>query len=388
MIPTSDKQVLRELAQRMSEIAALPIHGQRREMMSRIDDLRPAKPCVFIYQEPWNELNVNDELTLRTSGPLCRGLETHLRQTLYKWDHMQADMVVDNAIYFLPRIVDTGFGIGMEADVVKTDAANDVVSRRFHVQISREADVDKIKMPQVSRNEDLDRREYEQVCEIFDGVIPVKRGGYGPFWFAPWDDIVQWTGVEDVLMDMAERPDYVHKLIDRMVTAWLCRLDQYDRLGLLAKPPAQEWASGAAQIFAAVSPAMHEEFALKHEARWYERFKLSYYGCCKPLHHKVDIVRRNIPRLRKISMSPWVDFPQAIQNVGKQLVFCWKPNPAVLAADRWDPQAVRKDMEEKLHLARECIVEVHMKDISTVRYQPQRLWEWAKIAREVTAKFT
>src|ERR1035437_5442567 len=106
MIPTSDKQVLRELAKRMSEIAALPIHAQRREMISRSDDLRPAKPCVFIYQEPWNELNVNDELTLRTSGPLCRGLETHLRQTLYKWDHMQADMVVDNAIHFLPRIVD------------------------------------------------------------------------------------------------------------------------------------------------------------------------------------------------------------------------------------------------------------------------------------------
>ena len=28
-----------------------------------------------------------------------------------------------------------------------------------------------------------------------------------------------------------------------------------------------------------------------------------------------------------------------------------------------------------------------MKDISTVRYQPQRLWEWATIAMEVAEEF-
>jgi len=34
-----------------------------------------------------------------------------------------------------------------------------------------------------------------------------------------------------------------------------------------------------------------------------------------------------------------------------------------------------------------CSVEVIMKDISTCRNQPQRLWEWAKMAREVTEEF-
>ncbi len=28
-----------------------------------------------------------------------------------------------------------------------------------------------------------------------------------------------------------------------------------------------------------------------------------------------------------------------------------------------------------------------MKDISTVRYHPQRLWEWARIAMEVAEEF-
>jgi hypothetical protein len=30
-------------------------------------------------------------------------------------------------------------------------------------------------------------------------------------------------------------------------------------------------------------------------------------------------------------------------------------------------------------------VELVMKDISTVRYEPQRLWEWARIASELCA---
>jgi len=82
-----------------------------------------------------------------------------------------------------------------------------------------------------------------------------------------------------------------------------------------------------------------------------------------------------------------VDFDEAVENVGDEIVFAWKPSPAVLAASVWDPEAVRKDMEEKLEKAKDCIVDIHLKDISTVRYQPQRLWEWAQIAAEVTEKY-
>jgi hypothetical protein len=86
-------------------------------------------------------------------------------------------------------------------------------------------------------------------------------------------------------------------------------------------------------------------------------------------------------------MSPWVDFDKAVEAVLDEIVFAWKPNPTVLATSVWDPQVVRKDMEEKLEKAKNCIVEIHMKDISTVRYQPQRLWEWTQIVAEVTEKY-
>jgi hypothetical protein len=132
---------------------------------------------------------------------------------------------------------------------------------------------------------------------------------------------------------------------------------------------------------------MHVEFALRHEARWFARWGPNYYGCCEPLDHKIDILREHIPHLKKISMSPWVNFDRAVERMGDEFIFAWKPNPAVLASETWDPEYVRRDMEEKLEKAKGCIVEIHMKDISTVRYQPQRLWEWARIAAEVTARY-
>jgi len=388
-----DKDILRELGEQIAEIAAMPINERRRKLYSRINNLEKAKPTVHIYEIPWHEMDVNDELKLRTKDPFCQGIETDLRRTLYLWRHMQGDMVVEPVIEQPLCIHDTGFGITEEVDIARTDVNSDIVSRHFHVQIKDEEDIEKIRMPKITFDKERTEEEYQMRCDIFEGILPVekramplyKRGSERCFWFAPWDDIVRWTGVKEIMIDMFQRPDYVHSIIDRMVTAWLHRLDQYERLGLLQAPPMKLWGVGAAQIFAAMSPAMHEEFALRHEARWYERFGYNYYGCCEPLHHKVDIVKKNIPRLRKISVSPFADFDRAVENIRDEIVFAWKPNPAVFAASVWNPEAVRRDMDEKLEKAKNCIVEIHMKDISTVRYQPRRLWEWAHIAAEVTS---
>jgi hypothetical protein len=382
-ISQHDKDILRGLGGRIAAIAALPINQQRAENAARINRVQHGKPTVSIYQIPWHEMNVDDELTLRCEDPFCQGIEVGLRQTLYCWDHLQGDMTVSGTMYQPLCINDTGFGIAEDVDIARTDDANDVVSRRFNIQISTEADAEKIEFPSVSFDPQATEEQYEKRCDIFDGIMPVEKCGVGGFWFAPWDELVRLTGVTEILMDMVLRPEYVHLLMDRFVSAWLHRLDQYEAQGLLSAPTSELWGVGAAQIFSDVSPEMHVEFALKHEARFYARWGHNYYGCCEPLDRKVGILRENIPNLRKISMSPWVDFNRAVEAMRDEFIFAWKPNPAVLAMESWDPEFVRRDMEEKLDKAKDCIVEIHMKDISTVRYEPQRLWEWARIASEV-----
>ncbi len=208
----------------------------------------------------------------------------------------------------------------------------------------------------------------------------------------------------------------VHKAIDKLVNAYLSMLDQFEQQDLLRlnntyyrigsgglgytdelPPPGYDpehvraadlWGNGAAQIFSDVSPRMHWEFALQYEVRWMSRFGLNYYGCCDPLHRKMGILEK-IPNLRKVSMSPWVDIDQAVANMGNRYVFSYKPNPAVFAEHTWHIAKARDELEMVLAkaAAHGCVVELIMKDISTLRYQPERLWEWAAMAAEVTSRY-
>ena len=84
-------------------------------------------------------------------------------------------------------------------------------------------------------------------------------------------------------------------------------------------------------------------------------------------------------------MSPWADIRVAAEGLAGRYVLSRKPNPAFLATSRWEPEIVRADLAETKTVADEagCAVEFILKDISTVKYEPERLWQWAEIAREV-----
>ncbi len=86
-------------------------------------------------------------------------------------------------------------------------------------------------------------------------------------------------------------------------------------------------------------------------------------------------------------MSPWANLASATEQTGGKYVFSHKPNPAVLAEDRFRPEIARQFLSEALEQCRGCPVEVIWKDVSTVRGDPQRLWAWAELAREVCEGF-
>ena len=414
MVSAKDREILRELGARKAEIGQLPVQKTRREMWTQLNRRERVKPMVWLNEVCWNEMDVDGELIPHTSGPFCRGLEVQIRRELYQWDYMQADMIVEPVVDCPVVIHDTGFGISIDEDIIRIDETDSVVSHRYHAQISGEEDIEKIQTPEVTLDRQATEENYQAMEFIFDGVLPVRKIGRPGFWFAPWDDLVRWTGVQEVLLDLAVRPAYVHAAVDRLVSAHLIRLDQYERMGLLSlnntnvrvgsggygctdevpQPdfaperiePQDLWGCATAQIFSDVSPDMHTEFALQYEIRWMERFGLNYYGCCEPLHGKLGVLKR-VPRLRKISISPRADIRKARENSADDYVMSIKPNPAILAEDRWRPEGARAELQERLDAARGCSVEIILKDISTVRLQPRRLWEWAGIASEVTEEF-
>jgi len=413
-IPEKDRTILRGLAERQAEIAALPVHKQTIQEWTRLNGLKRGRPLVWINEIPWHEMNVNDELTPQCSDDFCRGIEMQFRRTIYQWEHMRGDMVVENTFPSPVAVRNTGFGIQEDVRVVKTDERSGIVSREFHPQIRQESDLEKIKTPEITVDEEATQRRFETLRDLFGDILTVEVRGIGHQWFAPWDNLIRWWGVQEAMMDMALRPELVHAAMERLVNAYLAQLDQYEKLDLLClnngncrigsgglgytdelpQPdfdpahvrPIDQWGCATAQIFSEVSPQMHEEFALQYERRWLERFGLTYYGCCEPLYLKMDILK-SVPNLRKVSMSPWNDVDKAVEKVGDKYVFSHKPNPAVFATDTWNPAQARENLVEVLEKTRSCIVEVIMKDISTVRYEPQRLWEWAEIAMDVVHQY-
>lgn len=411
-ISEKDRKILRVLAEEVAEIADLPIQKQRKKMWSDLNDLKETKAMIWIDEVCWNEMDPKGGLRLRTESGFCRSIEKQLRQTLYQWSHFQCDSVVEPVLCSPLYIKNSGIGIEIQERISKTEEDNEVVSHQYEPQINSEEDIEKIKFPEITYDESSSEEHYQAYRYLFDGVIKVEKRGLPGFWFAPWDDIVRFLGAQETLLALIDRPRFIHKLVSHLVEIYLHCLDRYEKLGLLAlnntsvrigsgaygftrELPQSDfdplrvrtrdlWGCAAAQIFSSVSPAMHEEFALQYERRWLERFGLSYYGCCEPLHEKISLLE-SITNLRKVSISPWADIERAAEAISSNYVLSLKPNPSLLAKESFIPEEARHELKQKLQVAKRygCRVEIVLKDISTVRHEPSRLAEWSNVAEEL-----
>ena len=403
-----DVTIIRELAARVAEIAALPVQEEKRALWRKLNGRRPERPMVMIDQVCWNEMNINDELILRCADEECRDYEEYLRRVLYQWKHFPVDMVVEPFICVCKAISNTGFGFKCEENIAITDPTNPVVGHKFINQFETEDDLQKIHMPRVSHDPVETDRRLTAARELFDGPLEVRPWGMDPY-VSLWDPIATWMGVENALYALVDKPDFMHKLVGRVTEGYLSMLDQLEEQGLLCEPqslvhctgayidelPAPGynpqkprtkdlWTFGLAQMFSTVSPRMFKEFEVDYASRICARFGLVYYGCCDPLDGKMNEVRM-IPNVRKVSMSPWVNEERGAKEIGHDFVYSRKPSPALLAVDVFDPERVRENLTATRNICEKygCPLEFILKDISTVRYQPERLFQWAAAAMQV-----
>ncbi len=411
MAGMSDRDILRTLAGQVAEIAALPVHREKAELWRRLNRKEAVRPMVWINEIPWAEFKEAADLTVHCRDPWARGVETHLRRTLYQWHHFPGDMIVGDSIESPIVWHSSGLGVSEKLRSSFTDPNSGIISREFDPQIVEPKDVERINTaPVVTRDDEATERIFARMEEIFGGILPVRKTGIKHLWFTPWDHLIRWWGVQEAMLDLVMRPAMVNEAVSRFVTAKCAELDRMEELGLLSLGnnntrvgsggygytdelpgadcdpshlrPADLWGCSNAQIFSEVSPEMHWEFAVRHDLRYLERWGLVYYGCCEPLDLKMEVLRR-IPNLRKVSMSPWIDLDRAVRAVKTDYVFSYKPNPAFLAEDTWRPERVRKSLEHVLDRTRDCHVELILKDISTCRCDPARISDWETIAMDL-----
>ena len=222
-----------------------------------------------------------------------------------------------------------------------------------------------------------------------------------------------WRGAEVVLYDLIDRPEFLHALMDKLVDCEMKLIDQYEEQNLFQAEgsychcletycdelPAPGfdpnhvrakdcWVCGMAQIFSEVSPAMHDEFEIEHMKPVYDRFGLVNYGCCEPLHNKIDIIRK-MPNVRAISTSPWANVDVAADKMGSDFVMARKPNPAFVAFEGMDEEPIRKETRATLEACKRNNTPVIfvLKDITTIRNQPERLKIWHDAVKDEIERF-
>ncbi|MCL2741080.1 MAG: hypothetical protein FWE70_03085 [Oscillospiraceae bacterium] len=393
---------VRELAKRVAEIAAMPVHEERLALWRALNGLRPKRPMVMIDQVCWGEMNVGGELSCVCEDKDLRAWEWRLRSAIYQWERFPVDMVVESFFRVHKAVRNTGFGIGAKVVGRKATAV-------YENQIRSMEDVGKVAMPSVTHDEAETARLMGLAEEAFGGVMEVRLDGCPYVGMSVWDPISNVMGVEGALYALTDEPAMMRALVGRYVSGLTAALDQLEAQGLLCGPqplihcsgawtdelpgegydpgrPTTKglWMMGLAQMLSTVSPAAFLEYEVEPLMPLFERFGLVYYGCCEPLDLKMEEVRR-IPNLRKVSMSPWARKERGAEGIRGDYVYSCKPNPAFLAMDGFDEDHIRADLTETRRICERhgCPVEFILKDITTVRNRPERLWRWAEIAMEV-----
>ena len=417
-LSAGDKQVVQDLAKRVNEIAALPVMEEKKRLWYRLNSCQRVRPlihCQAIAPDIWEELIPPE--TLQCTDLLARKEELRLRAIIYAWETFPDDRVVDPNAYSYIVVCGDSFvtDYGVKADYARPAEKYGAVG--FRPVIKTEADIEMIEAePKVWVDWDKTDRDHDALCDLYGDATTVKKicpeYGLGVGYI---DSFIRWRGIEQMFIDLLDRPKWIHEVLERMLAASVSSMRQCEELGILTLNntycmlgtggygwtddlPAPDfdgervrvkdlWGRTSTQIFTeGISPEMHWEFAIQYEKRFLEHFGLAGYGCCEPLHNKMQFVSQ-IENLRRVSMSPWVDIDKASEVVGTKYVYTHKPHPAVVSMEKWHPDLARQQLEDALRKTRTNVVEVNLQDIHTVRGQPHRLTEWTKMAMELSEQY-
>jgi len=399
-----DRLILRELAKQVADLAARPVEEEKRELWYRHNALEPTRPLVFCDPENgWNEILTPE--TLQCEGGLARAWEWHLRREVFWGAQMRDDKVIEPVFNVGHVYTETDWGL-RETRIGGEGGG----SWRWEAPLKTYDDMDKLRFPQITVDYEATQELLQLAQETFGDILQVRLKTVWWWSFGMTQTLVYLRGLEQIMYDMVDCPDELHRLMAFLRDGHAARLDFLEKKGLLflnndgtyvgsggfgwthelPQPdfnghvrPVDMWGFAESQETVGISASMFEEFIFPYQLSLLERFGLNCYGCCEPLDSRWHVVEK-FPRLRRVSMSPWVNVEVMAERLGNRYIFSWKPHPGVLATDTFDEEFVRQALRQGLRALKrnDCRVEIIMKDCHTIRHDPQRVIRWVQIAKE------
>ena len=398
-----DREIIRDLARQVAELAARPIEQEKRDLWYKHNALESTRPVIFCDPEHgWHEIILQESLICESEE--ARGLEWRLRQEIFWGAEMNDDRVINPTWEVGYAACDTGWGLED-----KKIGAEDGHAYRWDAPIKDyDQDLPKLHFPEITVDQEATKRGFDHMNDLFGDILPIRlRSGW---WWSvgmTWQ-FVQLRGLDQMMMDMFDNPEGVHKLMAFLRDGTMAKIDYLESNGLLSlnnegdyvgsggfgwthelpQPDFQGkvrckdmWGFGESQETVGVSPDMFEEFVYQYQLPLLKRFGLNCYGCCEPLDKRWHVVK-NVPNLRRVSVSAWADLEKMAENLNGDYIFSYKPNPADLATPKFDEDRIRRDLRRAMEITKGCRLEVIMKDCHTLAKTPTHATRWTQIAKE------
>jgi hypothetical protein len=410
-----DRQRIRDLTSRIAELAANPTEAAKIDDWKRHNRFERGRALLVVrLEDVWAEF-VTDA-SLQCTHPVLRDAERVLRQRLYFAEHIRDDTPLDGTWDVWLKVADPGYGFDEDMRELARDGHGRTGAKYCKVIPDGAAPEEWIKDRELIIDREGTQREADLMHDVLGDIMPVSVRGKQGIWFTPVDTLAMMRGLEQFFVDMMDEPTWVHALLNRMTESDMFYARRAEEEGAVDLNSGQRglaggpenftdelpsagydgehprlkdmWALGAAQTFSEVSPAMHEEFATPYEVRFLELFGLTHYGCCEPLHDKIHLVRQ-ISNMRRVSMSPWVDWARGAENLGREFIYSAKPNPAFIQGNRWDIEIARREIITILDACRanDCQLEFVLNGTLTCRGEPHRYDEWTDMVQQLTRDY-
>jgi hypothetical protein len=400
--------ILKGLASTVAELAARPEEKEKAALWSAHNDLEETRPLIFADPENgWNEIITQDQILCQ--DPLARVWEMHLRKEIFWGTKMGDDKVIEPFFNVPYNYTDTGWGVHEER--IGGENGGSYTWKTPIEDYKR--DFENLRYPEIQ----IDIKQTEKVLayarHIFEDSLEVRLKGIWWWTLGMTWDFINLRGLENLMMDLYLNPEWVHRLMSFLRDGTLKKLDFLEKNNLLSlntdgsyvgsggfgwtkelpSPnynPSQistmdMWGFAESQETVGIDPVMFNDFILPYQKPILERFGLNCYGCCEPINKRWDYVK-TIPRLRRVSISPWADRNETMEMLGSDYIISMKPSPTPLAMSRLNTEEVRSSLREDLLAVKGGVVEVLMKDNHTLGNNPENISQWCNIARQEIEK--
>ncbi len=411
MTEQKDINILRQLAEEYREITANPVFDQRRKLWAERNSLKAGPPLVYIQNFGGWSTWINDLFggeSLECEDSLYREHEFRLRILI--WQHSFGDdRILEPWITQRAALVCPQNGLfGLEAERLNSDVHEGSFKEVFPIQDWSE--LDRLNAPHHGVCEEKTARLYEKIKDAVGELIEVDIDRT-PLLYAHSasisDPLGHLRGIENLMYDMYDSPDELHRLLAFLRDATLANNREAEAAGdwglsshftqaehytkELEAPRANArgrkmkdlFAYCQAQEFTMFSPDQHDEFMLQYQIPIMEQFGLISYGCCEDLTEKIDLLRK-IKNLRMIAVAPSANVARCAEQIGPDYVISYRPNPANMVCCGFDEAKIRQIIREDLRAlkANDCRAHINLKDVETVEGDLSRLPRWVEIVRD------